>query len=48
MDVRHRVGGVAEQVQDDLLELDAVPVNQGEVEREVRLQGDVMPLQITD
>ena len=45
--VDHRVRGVAEQIQDDLLELDAIAGDRGEVVGELRLQHHPVSLKIT-
>ena len=38
MDVAHRLRGVTEQIQDDLLELDAIPGDGGEIARRVQTE----------
>src|SRR5215831_17861934 len=45
--VNHRVGGVAEQVQDDLLELDPIAGDGREVLGELRLKNDAVALEVT-
>ena len=45
--VNHRVRGVAEQVQDDLLELDTVAGDVREIVGELRLKHDAVPLKLT-
>src|SRR5712691_8774874 len=45
--VSHRVGGVAEQVHDDLLELDPIAGDGREILGELRLKNDAVSLQVT-
>ncbi len=46
VDIRHRIGGVAKQIQDDLLELDAVAGDGREIGVELRLQDDALALEL--
>src|SRR5205823_3933245 len=47
VDTHHRVGGVAEQVQDDLLELDSIAGDGREIVGELRLKSDAVSLKVT-
>src|SRR6266566_4195074 len=45
--VNHRVGGVSEQVEDDLLELDAIADDGREILGELQLKSDPVSLKVT-
>ena len=47
MHADHRVGGVAEQVQDDLLELDTIAGDGREIVGELRLKNYAVSLKLT-
>ena len=47
VDIHHGVGGVSEQVQDDLLELDPIAGDGREIVGELRLKNDVVSLKVT-
>ena len=47
MHVNHRVGGVSEQVEDDLLELDAIADDGREILGELQLKSDPVSLKVT-
>jgi hypothetical protein len=47
VDIHHRVRGVANQIQNDLLELDAIPGYVREIIGELRLQNHALSLKVT-